>query len=175
MIFSIVSPQGSGKTLTMTFIAFLAHKAGLTVYSNYRLNFPHEQIRSPQDLMKVRNGMLFLDEAGYWLDSRVATSRRNRFASAVLMKSRKRGYDLFVSSQLRGLVDNRIRESADFIIIPRHDKVKHICDVTVYNYAGQSIINNLPASKFSFNAEPVYKLYDSYAETYAELDAEMII
>jgi len=165
MIGFIVSPMGAGKTLTMTLLGYLAQQGGTEVFSNYKLNFPHTPVRSPQEMLHIKNGLFLGDELWSWMDARASATQQNKAISQILLKSRKMGYDILHTAQFKHQPDKRLREHTDWIIVPEFDKFTSICKVTIYRYFGNDHISE-PINTFSFKAKAVFPLYDSFTGIY---------
>ncbi len=115
MLGSVIGSLGSGKTLFLTWLAFIS-KNKQKIYANYNIDIDNFQKITIQDLESLGKGLILIDEAYLWLDSRLSASERNRYMSKIIFQSRKRGFDIFLSAQLRGSVDLRFRGVEDIII-----------------------------------------------------------
>ena len=102
---------GSGKTLFLTFLGkAYPHRP---IYANFDLKLNNVRKVAVEDLENLTEGLLLVDEAYLWLESRVSTSAINRYISYMLFQSRKRGFDVFISSQLSSAIDLRFRYLED--------------------------------------------------------------
>ncbi|MEM2498332.1 MAG: hypothetical protein QXR81_08155 [Candidatus Nezhaarchaeales archaeon] len=113
MLCLVCGDLGSGKTL---FLTYLAVKNPI---STYTVNFTVKGVKrlhEPRDLLRVREGMVLIDEAYTWLESRLSTSELNRFLTHIFFTSRKRRLDFVVASQLLDAVDVRLRRLSDIVI-----------------------------------------------------------
>jgi len=118
MLYAIIGEYGDGKNTLSTAAAYLAHLKGMTVYSNYFLEFPHIPVRSISDIDKMKSGTFIMDEAWYTFDSRNYGSAGNKKGSIVLSKLRKRKVDSYFVMQSLDLIDSRFRDRMNAILIP---------------------------------------------------------
>ena len=114
-----IGNYGSGKTLTMTTMGYLAHLQRIPIYTNYEVSFPHTRIESIEDLDNISNGLALLDEFWYTLDSRASNTKVNRTISVIISKSRKRNLDIITTEQDLSLLDLRLRERLHYVWLPR--------------------------------------------------------
>ncbi|NYI41411.1 zonular occludens toxin domain-containing protein [Demequina lutea] len=72
MIRGVIGAMGSGKSLEGVKRAVGKHRAGVDVYSSTPLTIDGEDcpVVTPENLMKVKNGFILLDEVHLWLPSR---------------------------------------------------------------------------------------------------------
>lgn len=132
MIISFIGNRGSGKTLSMTKEAFNRYKNGWTIYSNYKLNFPHTLITHKDILAYAENGIGFnkacilLDELHVYLDSRTPAKKRNRIFSLFITQSRKKNCDILYTTQFPRQVDVRMRIHTDMAVECRSKSVIYL-------------------------------------------------
>lgn len=107
---------GSGKTLSLTYFAYRNWIKGRKIFSNYHLEFDHESIKTVDDIENIRAGFCALDELWLWIDSRLSMTKKNRFLSLVLIKSRKRDFDIGYTTQHWMQIDCRVRNVTDFLV-----------------------------------------------------------
>lgn len=86
VLMCIVGELGSGKTLTLTYLAWKNfYKKGRDVYSNYNLyDIPHTKVQSLNDLEKMRDGFFAGDELWLWLDCLEPSSMVTKNSGEVL-------------------------------------------------------------------------------------------
>ena len=168
--------QGSGKTLYLVKTAYEYHKKGFKVYSNFKLNFPHE-ILSFKDIMecKLSKCVVSLDEASLWgLNSRESMSKKNnKITSQFIVQLRKQDVHLFASAQLLRQLDVRVRENADYICEAK--KFAIINGVLDDSAQAMNYPKKIPIiievnvvrcydsreAKIRFHANPLFSLYDT--------------
>jgi len=116
MITSYVGLPGSGKTYGLVLEALKSIKQGRKVYSNFDIAIDGiVRIKGFSDLVKVRDGLVILDELNLWFPSRLWQSIPPEILS-LWAQSRKRGIDLVYSTQHLDRVDKVIREVTNYII-----------------------------------------------------------
>jgi len=175
----ILGEPGTGKTLFASMLAHNFHTHGTNVFSNWRLNFNHGTIRNTYDLEAVRYGVMFLDEAYSLLDSRKTGSNINFTTDDVIRRSRKRGYTVYLLTQLWRLIDIRMRDLANHLFLPRipvrySDKTSkfpkgspQILQVSLYNRDkfGKWWYNGYLLNRFRVD-DPALKLYNTREDIY---------
>lgn len=133
-----------------------------TIYANYHLSFPHIKITSFEDFTTAKSGFAALDELWMMADSRLSASKKNRFVTYVLAKSRKR--DLHIGYTTQGderlsQVDRRIRSVTDLIAVPSLNASETICRLDIFTYPyGQRI------SRYKFRTDKVFQMYNTHEE-----------
>lgn len=118
----ITGIKGSGKTSFAVSKLATAAMNGQTVFSNFTLKFPPQYpvrrldmgafVEEMTDLRKVA---LCIDEAQIYFDCRMSGTKRNRMFSYVMLQSRKREVDIYLTSQQRQNVDIRIQRNLDYL------------------------------------------------------------
>lgn len=120
MLTAIIGEMGKGKTATMTYLAQHFSRLGFNIFANYNLktiNYKH--VLTTADIDSVSFGKAFYDEFWLWLDSRCSSyDESNKQISDILLKSRKRGYDITYTLQGFYQIDKRIRNVTDYILVP---------------------------------------------------------
>jgi len=183
-LMAIVGDLGSGKTLSLTFLAwhyYLKWQKSRPIYANYHLNLfyqskdgkvkkiPYQYISDPDDLDKVRNGFFAGDELWIWLDSRASASKRNRFTSMILLKSRKRDMDIVYTTQTFGQVDRRVRNVTDFIAFPVLSKDQTWCQLFIFTNHTYRFMK-----KMKFYAPAFFPMYDTTEEIDTETEKKAL-
>jgi len=156
---AFVGELGAGKTLSLTYFAYLNHLKGVKVYSNYHLSFPHEKILSIEDIEGMREGFFAGDELWLWMDSRASHSKKNRAISSILLKSRKRGIQIAYTTQSFGQIDLRIRRITDFIAVPMLSPKEDWCRVLILSNPSMTKVRWL-----KFRTGEIFPLYDTEEE-----------
>ena len=160
MLTLIIGTLGSGKTLLATITA--CHTFNKTnIFSNYELRLPNYIPLEPETLMaKDTEGLIIMDEAYVWLESRTSGNKANRYLSYILYQSRKKGFNFILTVQNISSLDRRYREQADKIILCNNNKKKLRFEYFIYKkefLTYKKAIQYLPYSK----AEKYYKYYDT--------------
>lgn len=113
--------MGAGKTATLSFLAMHYKALEYNIFANYNLktiNFKH--VLSSADIDNVKFGKAFYDEFWLWLDSRCSSfDESNKAISDILLKSRKRGYDIYYTLQGFYQIDKRVRNVTDYVLVPQ--------------------------------------------------------
>jgi len=137
MLIAILGPLGCGKTLGMTFLglkSYFAYNRRVKLYSNYHLfGVPFIYVKSPEDIEMMHEGIFLGDELWLWLDSRASQSKKNKMISKILGKSRKRGIEIFYTTQDFSQIDKRIRKITDYFCVPMLNKSETLCTLLIYN------------------------------------------
>lgn len=121
MIIGFSGLLGSGKTLAITTLGYEFYsKCGATIFANYDIKFPCEDIDRIKDLKDIRtkNNILLFDEIWLSADSRRSSTYANLITSSSMLQSRKRGFLVLWTSQNPHQVDNRIRDVTDYLFYP---------------------------------------------------------
>lgn len=114
MLVSIIGAIGSGKTLLCS---ILASKSKRDVYSNFWLDYPNYHPLEVANLLKLPDNIdVFIDEGYAWLESRTSGAVLNRYLSYIILQSRKRTIDIYVTAQMFSTIDNRFREQSNIIV-----------------------------------------------------------
>lgn len=116
MIIIVCGLLGSGKTLYLTYLASLEQK--VPIYANFNIKVPKFKLVNPSELEHLTNGLIEIDEAYSWFDSRTSGSAENRYlTNRIAFNSRKRGLTVVVSAQLLSSIDVRFRTLAEIIVL----------------------------------------------------------
>ena len=167
MVLTIIYGElGSGKTLTQTYLIWRQwFWGGKKIYSNYPLfKIPYVPITTMNQFMEMREGAFGGDEFWLVIDSRLSQSKRNRMASILLLRSRRRKLHIFITSQTLDQVDKRIRKITDFSMYPCLNADKTICKVIAFKtgYPKPAFYMHT----FYYPTKPVFEMYDTYAEPF---------
>ena len=155
MLISILGNLGTGKTL---FLAYISTKFNRKVYSNFELKNKFYEPLKVIDLLNLPNNIeVFIDEAYTWLESRVSSKALNRYLSYILLQSRKRTINIYITAQLFSTVDLRFREQSNIIILCK--KIDNGFHYKLFNRDNNSMkAFILPFEK----AKDFYQVYDTY-------------
>lgn len=131
MIFGINGKLRNGKGILATKIALSVADNGGVVKANYHLESPNAEYIDFYDIVKMleqgkqkKRTLLVIDEIYGWLESRISSSKVNRFASYFVFQSAKLGYDIIYTSQLTMRVDCSLRELCDYRVYAQKDAKK---------------------------------------------------
>ncbi len=172
MIVGIIGKRGCGKTITMAKTVMDMLEKGKTIYTNFHLNkkaIPkkyHSKIHlldaeffKNYKNFKLYNCALFLDEIYIYIDSRSSMSKRNRLWSYFINQTRKRGVDLYFTTQFFRQVELRLRENTEIFIFPQI--VKHENKIIIINkiYSYGDNLKRIGIERFIGN--DYYDVYDT--------------
>jgi ABC-type uncharacterized transport system ATPase subunit len=171
MIVGIIGKMGSGKTLTMTLLAYIMQQSGKNIRTNFNINFPH-QIMTKADItnygkgqgQEIQNTVLCLDEVQTILDCR--TSNKNRVMTYFILQTRKRGVDILYTSQQFFNVEKRLRENTNILlectpVKKEGTKTLEYIHIDVIEYHGREIFSPIKTINLKVS-DKIYKLYDTY-------------
>jgi len=118
MVIAYTGKPGCGKTLSAVRYIYKDHRK--TIYTNIKLQIPDKSVIpiSPsnlQDLKKLRDGIVFIDEANFVFSSRF-WSRIPKDLIQFWAMHRKRGVDLILTSHSLKRIDIILRELVSYEI-----------------------------------------------------------
>lgn len=116
MLMGILGNLGDYKTTLAATFAREAVMSGFPVYSNYKIAWRgcHHLDISQLLMFDKMSGMVQFDEVYTLLESRISSSKLNRFISYFIFQSRKLGKDIVWTAQLDSSVDKRM-----FLLTPQ--------------------------------------------------------
>lgn len=119
LICGLFGNVGKYKTALATLIVLFYVSRGIPVYTNYTVSFAkyahliHKLSITKLLELEVDRGMILIDEVYTIAESRVSTSKVNRFFSYFIFQSRKLHVDIFYTAQLTSSVDLRLYNLTD--------------------------------------------------------------
>lgn len=132
MLTILVGALGSGKTLLATITACFTNSK-INIFSNYELKLPNYISLEPETLMaKETKGLIIIDEAYVWLESRTSGNKANRYLSYILYQSRKKGFNFILTIQNISALEKRFREQADILILCNNNKKRKRFEYYIY-------------------------------------------
>ena len=116
MVIAYTGKPGSGKTLSAVRYIYKDHRK--TIYTNIKLEIPNKDIirvlpSNLQDLKKLKDGIVFIDEANFVFSSRF-WSRIPKDLIQFWAMHRKRGVDLILTSHSLKRIDIILRELVSY-------------------------------------------------------------
>jgi len=167
-IMAIIGELGSGKTLSLTYLAWRNwYYKRKKIYANYTLyGIPYVRIKKVSDLEKIRDGFLAYDEMFVDLEATASRSLKNRIIFNILRKSRKRNYSLVFTAQVLNTVDSRIRKILDFVAYPILNPRKTVCKLLIFNGPKPTIL----LRTIYFRTAPIFRMYKTEEEVSELLD-----
>lgn len=164
MITGIFGDLGSGKTLFMVIMVYEYYVPNkYQVYANFDIVKPEhigtknyfpkltpEQLLDISTLPKGKKVILVDEIYAMGFDSRVSSSKINRFLTYLFFQSRKVDADILYTAQLNSSVDKRVRSLTDNIVLASKSE-------NAFHYQ----INNLRRMVRFQYAEKYFKAYDT--------------
>jgi len=120
---------------------------------------PYIPVTSPEQIESMQDGFFAGDELWTWADARVSGSKKNKFITPILAKSRKRGIHIGYTVQAFRQIDVRIRNITDFICMAKLNESESLCRLFVYTQPSMQL-----QRVFKFRTAPVFDLYDTKEE-----------
>jgi len=159
MVIAYTGKPGAGKTLSA--VRYIVKDRRQTVFSNVKLEIPNKNIveilpSNVQDLKKLRDGIVFIDEANFVFSSRF-WSRIPKDLIQFWAMHRKRGVDLILTSHSLKRIDIILRELVSYEI-----RCKTLLNgvFVVNNWYDVDYADKVKTSVF-FGAR-FYKYYDTF-------------
>jgi hypothetical protein len=186
MIGLFLGLQNSGKTLSLSYFAYLYFKNGYKIYSNYNLKFPHEKLSKSlineytKSRKQFKKSVFCIDEIYLFFDSRNFGQKGNKIFSYFVTQSSKNDVHIFGTAQFFNTVDKRIRNNTTFkCFCDRYNKInKNYKPIqsnirflnkdinlfiknsfvirTISGFNEKMIIKN-----YYIDAKPIYRLFDT--------------
>lgn len=125
-LIGILGDRGAGKTLFMTYLLRQDHIRNGRVVANYHLYFPedgkHDPIYLPFKKIaklppQLRDASVGLDELQIGTDSRRSLSDDNIMLTKLVTQMRKRNLDVYYTTQRYNMIDKRIKNQTDYLIL----------------------------------------------------------
>lgn len=176
---------GAGKSVVMTHHGYQAYCKGRTVYANYWLSFPHKRLnlkKLSEELPRLRDVTILLDEAQNSVSSRTFMSKGNLMFSRFCKQTRKANVDLYVATQQAIAIDIDIRRNLHVLetVFPyrlvMRDGVKTLRKATLEeietrhvdrivikkaNYWAEESGKEVPTEWAVFNPTKYFKMYNT--------------
>lgn len=144
------------------------------IIANFNLiNIPYEPFNIEEFLSneyndKLHNASVFIDEITLYMDCRLSGSKQNLLMGYLVLQSRKRGLDIYYTTQDLNLVDyNRLVRYTNLIVYaePIYIRNKENKTVEVEDYRNYTIMDlrkhNNNITQFNMCIEPYFKYYDT--------------
>jgi len=162
MIMTLEGPMGSGKTLSAVALAVNEKtQRDKRIMSNIRLNGIDYQLFDQDYLIRnIESSTIFfdcsiiLDNAYLYADSRRSQSNFNRIFSYLILQSRRRNVDIYITVPDLKMLDVRIRNSVDSRGKCRYNSITHIVFIRVHD-----LLTNVRAT-FRFDLDDYFKYVD---------------
>lgn len=174
MLIGIEGNIGSGKTLYAVRCALIDSKSDKKIITNLKLTgIPYEDFIIENFLNNeynetLRNCTLILDEITVYMDCRLGSSKQNLLMGYLVLQSRKRGIDIYYTTQDLNLVDyNRLVKYTNIVVYAQEIYQKNKDDKTksVDDYRNYTIVDlrkkRENITQFNLKISPYYKYYDT--------------
>jgi len=157
MVIAYTGKPGSGKTLSA--VRYIVKDHRKTIYTNVKLEIPNKDIirvvpSNLQDLKKLKDGIVFIDEANFVFSSRF-WSRIPKDVIQFWAMHRKRGVDLILTSHSLKRIDVILRELVSYEI-----RCKTLGVFIINNW--YDVDYNEKVKSSIFFGPRYYKYYDTY-------------
>jgi len=172
MIIGIEGGLGSGKTLLMVRYLVKDYLKGNQIFTNIGLkdiDFKFLDLNKVLDMHKdefnLNNCSVAIDEITVFADCRKSSSKMNRLISYFILQSRKRGVDIYFTTQNLNLVDFRLINYMDFQVFCEKIYNKNgleIDDKRKYRIFDLRNIRKINISSFILDISKYYRFYDTY-------------
>ena len=123
------------------------------------MELPHSFVETQEDIENMQDGFFAADELWLWADARMSGTKKNKFTTMVLSKSRKKNINIAYTAQYWKSVDIRIRSVTDFVCFPYLNEKETICRLEIFTARGMH-----PQRFFKFKTEPIFSLYNTNEE-----------
>lgn len=154
---------GSGKTLLVSWLAWLSHRdTGIQVFANYPLHCAR-RLESWSDVFALEHGIAVLDELHVEIDSR--QFGRNVEFTSFLLQTRKVGLDLLYTSQNINQVDMRLRNITDVLALCERIGLPGGSQASRVQMFDMSSSRRMTGFVLRHTPE-LYALYDTFARVY---------
>ena len=157
MVIAYTGKPGSGKTLSA--VRYIVKDHRKTIYTNVKLEIPNKDIirvvpSNLQDLKKLKDGIVFIDEANFVFSSRF-WSRIPKDLIQFWAMHRKRGVDLILTSHSLKRIDIILRELVSYEV-----RCKTVGAFIMNNWYDVDYGEKIKTSIFF--GPRYYKYYDTY-------------
>lgn len=170
MIVAIIGRLGTGKTAYLTWIGKKHFEEGRKIYSNYPVNFPHEKITHPFQLVSMEDGVFLADEFYLWVSS-VGSQRKIQIAlSNIYRRFRKKNVDVYATSQRFMNLHIRYRALCDIVF--RMRARPPVGKPTCFLAIPCNLDLRAFGSPIRFDLDEVKDLFDTNADIYQYEGAE---
>lgn len=158
--------RGTGKSLTMTKDALKYYKLGWKVFTNLEgtpfIPVTSDYILSLSGSSDLFNCVLAIDEIELFFDSREWNKKESRTFSRFLQQIRKRNVVILCTAQFTNLIDIRLRQQIDTLVVCAYDKTT---EISSSSYIDLTSLESDPNNALSFSSEyyapPIFNYYNT--------------
>jgi hypothetical protein len=164
-IVGIVARRGYGKTLLLTKLADMYHRAGVPIFANFSLDIPHYEIDFNEIATfppYLHDCVLLIDEAHVGTDAYNFWSKIVKDITDFITQTRKLHITLYYSTQVFTQVAKRLRDQTDYIFECEHAysynglRKPDYFRVNIYDKFTDEYIKT-----FEYNGRPYYNKYNT--------------
>jgi hypothetical protein len=174
MLIGIEGNVGSGKTIYGVRCVKKDSDNGRKIVSNTPLidipftTFNIDEFLDNKYNELLKNATVFIDEITVYMDCRLGSSKQNLLMGYLVLQSRKRGIDIYYTTQDLDLVDyKRLVKYTNIIVYAQEIFTKNLegRSETIDNYRNYTVIDmrrkkdNI--TQFNMKITPYYKYYDT--------------
>lgn len=164
----IFGSLGSGKTLLLTILGYLAKtKDNAFVLANYETTFADHTASIEEILLMLddivrpdRPNLCLFDELGTLLKAVDFMQSDNELLTSIFLKSRKKGADIYYTSQSALMVDRNVRRITDVVLFTHYDAKKQRVYAQRSDSTGTGWIST-EGKDLVFDAKNYFNLYDT--------------
>jgi hypothetical protein len=170
MLTMIYGDVGTGKTLSLAYVA--VNNPTIPALANFKLNLTNYAPIEPEMLIALpyNKSKVLIDEGYGWLDARLSSSKVNLYFSYILFQSRKTGCDIYVTSQIKRVVDIRYQDMVNYEVYCEKGETGFQYSIIHFNlYGNEYGYIELPFDK----AEKYYPFYDTNEKVMTDRMSEM--
>lgn len=178
-IIGIEGGLGDGKTVYMTRLIHkdIVNNPSLPLLSNYHffhIDFEYIESEKIKDILKQKKKFfdIAIDEITVWADCRRGMNDLNLLLSYFVLQSRKRGVNMYYTTQDFDMVEGRIINHTDYLVDcyqiskPFYHNGRLICFPEIEDWRHYVVVNRLDRrnpsiTEFDLYIKPYYKFYDT--------------
>lgn len=163
-----LGPLGCGKTLSLTHRGLKGYAEDENLYSNYRVRFEHQIVKSPADLVSLPdNCRVLIDEAQVWFPSLMSPKHPAYEAIGVLfLRARRRGWHIDMTTQRFMNVNARVRYICDYIFCPYPYPPSQYTNPRLFEIDSWDYHTDDLLGTQILDGATVWDLYDTHGEIY---------
>lgn len=167
MIIGFEGGLGGGKTLGMVRYLYKDSINGYKIYSNFGLkNIKHEKVNVSEILSNkdLHNVSIGIDEMTVFLDCRKSSSKMNRLISYFILQTRKRGVNLYFTTQDFSMIDMRLMNHCHFQVVCStmyDEKGNEIPNIKRYTIFDIRNLKNIKLRRLIIDISKYYPYYDT--------------
>ena len=174
MLIGIEGNVGSGKTILLVKYLKIDNNNNRKIFTNLKLaDIEYEDFNIDDFLSNKNNDRLFnatigLDEITMYMDCRTGSAKQNLLMGYLVLQSRKRGIDIYYTTQDMDLVDyKRLVKYTNILVYCQEIYVKDVDGKinSMDNWRNYTIVDMRKhkdnITQFNMNIEPYFKYYDT--------------